>query len=52
MSITKKQLEEIMQIIKDDEDRREAEDPNAFKYMPRLGVSSEELERMAAKKGW
>jgi len=41
-----------MQIIKEIEDRMEAEDPNAFKYLPRLGISPEELERMAAEKGW
>jgi len=44
--ITKKQLEEVMQIVKEFEDWMETEDPNAFKYLPRLGISPEELEKM------
>jgi len=50
--ITKKQLEEVMQIVKEFEDWMEAEDPNAFKYLPRLGISPEELEKTAKEGGW
>jgi len=50
--ITKKQLEEVMQIVKEFEDWMETEDPNAFKYLPRLGISPEELEKTAKEGGW